>query len=1284
MEALEVSYMLLLATALVAVGPAPERAAADDLRTVAERSGYRATARHDDVVVLGKRLAESSPRVRIGVLGKTFEGREIPLWVVADPPVAADPKKAPTGRLVVLLVGNIHAGEVCGKEALPLLARELAEGPKHPVLKDLIVAIVPIFNADGNERVAKDNRPGQDGPEEGMGRRQNAQGLDLNRDFMKLEAPETRALVQFLNTWDPALVVDTHATNGSFHRYTITYDGPKNPAGDRRLIDFARTVMLPDIRRRFETNTGRHAFFYGNFAQDHTEWTTFPALPRFGTTYIGLRNRLSVLSEAYSYAPFETRVLATRDFVRACLDYAASQRREIERHLTQVRDGTTAAGRAPQPDDRVAIRTEAVASPEPVTVLGFVEETQNGSEVSTGVPRDYRVKLVHDFRATETVRRPFAYLVPPTHQRVIEALQTHGIALGVLREDIELDVEVYRLDSLVRADRPHEGHRTLDVTVTARPEARRIAAGTIIVPIAQPLGTLAVYLLEPRSDDGLFTWNFFDDALAAGRDVPVLRVPAPTPLLTAPLSPLSGDRPARRPITFEALRSGALPSFAGNPTQVTWLDDGHLLQVRDGRSYKVAARTGRAEPYRDTAALARALATLPTIDEATAARLAGTGTGTRGRARGFTPRGRGGGSPWLIDPAGIGALVEYEDDLYYATFDGARAVRLTSRPGREEMPTFSPDGRFVAFVRDNDLWVVDLATQTERALTVGGSETFRQGKADWVYYEELLDRNWQAFWWSPDSQSIAFLQTDDAAVPRHTLVALVGAERNVEATPYPRPGEPIPRVRLGIVSRAGGAPRFADLSGYLEGGFLISHAGWFTGGTRVFAYVQDRAQTWLDLVTWPVDGGAPQRLFRETTRAWVESPGAPHFLSDGSILWLSERDGYRHLYHYAADGTLKRQVTSGPWEVRTVHRVDATSGVVLFSGTRASATGSQLYRVNVNINAEGGSIQCLTRGEGTHQVVVSPDGRTFVDRWSDHATPVRVTLRATDGEGTLLRTLDTNPVAGLDEYRFAPRTLQPITLRDGFVLESELIMPPDLDPGRSYPVWVRVYGGPHFPAVVDAWGGGAAWEQALAQEGYIVFRVDPRTASGKGAVSAWSGSRQLGVQELRDLSEALDGLKTRPYVDGARIGISGHSFGGFLAAYALCHSTLFAAGIASAPVTDWHEYDAFYTERYLGTPQDNPAGYQTSSVVAAARNLHGRLLIIHGGMDNNVSPRNTYRLVEALEQANKDFELMVYPSARHGIGGAHSDRLMIDFIRRTLGGPRDRAQPGTNDPEVRP
>ena len=238
-------------------------------------------------------------------------------------------------------------------------------------------------------------------------------------------------------------------------------------------------------------------------------------------------------------------------------------------------------------------------------------------------------------------------------------------------------------------------------------------------------------------------------------------------------------------------------------------------------------------------------------------------------------------------------MIDYEDDLYYATFDGTRAVRLTSRPGREELPSFSPDGRFVAFVRDNDLWVVDVATQTERALTTGGSDTLRQGKADWVYYEEMFNRDWRAFWWSPDSKRIAFLQTDDAAVKRHTLVDLVGPERTVESTPYPRAGDPNPTVRLGVVSAAGAAPQFVDLSGYPEGSFLISHVGWFPGEGAALCVRSgprpDLARLRRLARRQRARVGPAERLFRETTKAWVESPGAPHFLADGSFVWLSEQ-----------------------------------------------------------------------------------------------------------------------------------------------------------------------------------------------------------------------------------------------------------------------------------------------------------------------------------------------------------------------------------------------------------
>lgn len=504
----------------------------DDLLTVAERTGFRATARHLEVVGLSERLAKASPRVRLAELGRSGEGRSLPLLIVADPPVASAAQARASGKLVVLLVGNIHAGEVDGKEALPILVREIARAPDHPILKHLILAVAPIYNADGNERVARTNRPGQVGPEEGMGQRTNAQGLDLNRDFMKLEAPETRALVRFLNEWDPHLFIDTHTTNGSDHRYTITYDGPKNPAGDPRLIAYARDTLLPEAGAALAKASGYRSFFYGNFEGGHARWASFPASPRFGTTYLGLRNRLSVLSEAYSYAPFRDRVLATRDFCRALLEFAAGHRDEIRALLDDARRATSEAGRAPS--GRVAIRSKARALPGKATVLGFSEREERGRSVGAAEPKDYACDVEIDFAPTLEVARPFAYLIPPDRANVVDVLRAHGIQVEAMKDAATLSLEGETITAFDRVRRPFEGHEMIDAVASRTTRlARLVPPGTLVVRTAQPLGTLAVYLLEPRSDDGLVAWNFFDEAL--GSDYPVTRLTQPVELATTPL-----------------------------------------------------------------------------------------------------------------------------------------------------------------------------------------------------------------------------------------------------------------------------------------------------------------------------------------------------------------------------------------------------------------------------------------------------------------------------------------------------------------------------------------------------------------------------------------------------------------------------------------------------------------------------------------------------------------------------------------------------------------------------
>ena len=499
----------------------------DGLLTVAERSGFKATALHSDVVALAEALAKASPLVRLVELGRSGEGRSLPLLIVADPPVASAEAARASGKVVVFLFGNIHAGEVCGKEALPILVREIVAEAHPKLLEHLILLVAPIYNADGNERVARTNRPGQVGPEEGMGIRANAQGLDLNRDYMKLEARETRALVGLLNEWDPHLTIDTHATNGSYHRYILTYEGAKNPAGDRRLIEFSRRALFPEVGRAFEAKSGRKAFHYGNFEDDHARWASFPATPRFGTTYVGLRNRLSILTEAYSHAPFDFRVFATRDYCRAALEFASSHRDAIRALLGSARRDAITAGLDPRGDDHVAIRSRPRALPGKVDVLGFVERAEGGRSVATDEPRDYRCDVEIDFIPALSVPRPFAYLIPPGPgvAAAVEVLRAHGIEVEITKESARREVEVERIDAFSRSRRPFEGHQLVEVIGSAtRTEPRDLPAGTALIPTAQALGSLAVTLLDARSDDGLLTWGHFADCLGDRKDYPVLRL----------------------------------------------------------------------------------------------------------------------------------------------------------------------------------------------------------------------------------------------------------------------------------------------------------------------------------------------------------------------------------------------------------------------------------------------------------------------------------------------------------------------------------------------------------------------------------------------------------------------------------------------------------------------------------------------------------------------------------------------------------------------------------------
>lgn len=489
----------------------------ETLQTTAEKTNYERTSTYDEVMLFIYEL-EKSPFARLETIATSIEGRKIPLLIIGNPLPASPEDLQGDNRIVVYLQGNIHAGEIEGKEATQMLARNLLKNPESDILKNVVLLVNPILNADGNEKFSTENRTNQNGPES-VGIRYNGQNLDLNRDAMKLESPEIRGLVEnVLNKWDPAITVDCHTTNGSFHEEPTTFVWQMNPNGNRKLINFMRDDMMPGVHRTLWDKYDVENIFYGEFIDrlDYSKgWISYAAEPRYLVNYIGIRNRLAILNENYVYADFKTRVNASYHLLLTILEFASENSETIKDMLSKADIATVNRGMNPATSDSFAIKYRGYPTPEKITIKAIEADTIPGMKGYWRFKQSDRkvtitVPYIADYFLTEGVRFPYAYVLERNDQKVIDLLKAHGITIECLTSEITLQVERFKIIDLKPSKRLNQGHYTNNIDGEFVVEERKFPAGTHIVKTGQKLGWLIAYLLEPQSDDGILMWNYFD------------------------------------------------------------------------------------------------------------------------------------------------------------------------------------------------------------------------------------------------------------------------------------------------------------------------------------------------------------------------------------------------------------------------------------------------------------------------------------------------------------------------------------------------------------------------------------------------------------------------------------------------------------------------------------------------------------------------------------------------------------------------------------------------------
>ena len=661
------------------------------------------------------------------------------------------------------------------------------------------------------------------------------------------------------------------------------------------------------------------------------------------------------------------------------------------------------------------------------------------------------------------------------------------------------------------------------------------------------------------------------------------------------------------------------------PNATSWTDNSHFLLMKDSKVFSVDAKTG-------------------TETEVSGAAAKPTTAPAKPRA-------------YLKD-----------NDLYIK--NGDVEIRLTNDSAKEVNPTMSADGKYVAYTKKNDLYTVDITTKKETRLTNDGSDVILNGYASWVYTEEILGRRsqYRTFWWSPDSKSIAFFRTDDSPVPVFTITDGTGQHGYVETERYPKVGDKNPEVKVGFVNPGGGNIIWADFDQKEDQYFGLPY--WKPDGSSLLVQWMNRKQN--NLKIWDVNktNGSKTIFYNEEQKTWIDLDDEGErikFLDNGKgFILFSDATGWKHMYYYDMTGKLINPITSGKFTVTDLNYIDEKKGIVYFTARGIENTARKdFYKVDLS----GKELTRLTSGEYNNSFInLSPDGSYFITTYNNVSTPTKMSL--VDNSGKLIKELGDSKGTEFNDYQLAKTELIRVKSDDGlYDLPMKVTWPVNMDKSKKYPVLISIYGGPNAGTVMDTWtlSGTQQW---YAKEGLIQVSMDHRASGHFGKEGVNYMYHNLGFWEMKDYSTMVKWLIDNGSADASKVCITGFSYGGYMSAYALTYGAdVFTHGMAGGIVADWSLYDSHYTERYMGTLEDDAEGYKKSSVLTYTNKYKGMLQIVHGVIDDNVHLQNTIQLTSKLQDEKKDFEMMIYSGGRHGWGGAkgtHFQNLKTKFIYKYL------------------